>query len=299
MSDWATVLGSALDHVEYGIVLLDKDLRARFINRSYYDMLRLAPPKPGSHYSYVDLVEHARSTGLYDVGPKGLDAYAAERVAMIRAGGHLPLHLKLTDGRIMKAECMVLPDGGRMLTFADVTEFVRTAEELRVLAATDELTRLMNRRRFIASLNEAFKEARERTLPLSVLMYDADRFKNVNDSYGHHAGDEVLRGIASLSRTAIRGGDTLGRLGGDEFAALLPATPQETAWTVAEELRTRVAEQAFELGGQTVAMTVSIGIAMCRESDQHPHDLLRRADQALYSAKAAGRNRVVVSDDRG
>src|SRR5262245_39798669 len=105
MSEWATVLATALDEVEYGIILLDKDLEAQFINRAYYRMWSLAPPPEGATYNFIDLVEHARATAAYDVGSQPIDEYVRNRIALVRSGSHPPLQLKMADGRALKIEC--------------------------------------------------------------------------------------------------------------------------------------------------------------------------------------------------
>jgi diguanylate cyclase (GGDEF)-like protein len=292
MSDWASVLTSALDEVEYGIVLLDKDLEARFINRAYHRMLALPPAPAGTTYNYIDLVGYARATAAYDVGSNGIDAYAAGRIALIRAGSHPPLNMRMADGRILKAECIALPDGGRMLTFADITELVTTAERLRMLATTDDLTKLLNRRHFLASFEQEFVRASRYDRPLAVLMVDADHFKHINDEHGHHVGDEVLRKLAERCRHMMRQSDILGRVGGEEFAAALPEADMPAAVAAAERLRREVASEPFDVNGAQLAVTVSVGVAARRAQDLDPDKLMRQADRALYVAKVLGRNRV-------
>jgi diguanylate cyclase (GGDEF)-like protein len=294
MTDWAMVLTSALDEVEYGIVLLDKDLKARFINRAYYRMWALAAPSPGTTYNFIDLVEHARATGFYGVPAQASDAYVRERIATVRAGSHPPLQLTLTNGCTLRIECLALPDGGRMLTYADISDLVRIADPLRTLATIDDLTKLLNRRRFLESLNDEFVRALRYDRPLSVLMFDVDLFKEINDRHGHQVGDEVLRALADRCRGIVRNVDVLGRVGGEEFAAALPETVGPDALRMAERLCQQVAAEPFEVGDEKLRVTVSIGVAVRRLQDTDPDDLLRLADRALYAAKAQGRNRVVA-----
>ena len=143
MSDWTSVLPSALDGIRYGIVLLDGDFKARFINRAYYAMWALPPPPPGVTYHLADLVAHARNSGLYDAASEDMDEYIRGRLAMIRDGNEAPTPLRLSNGRILNFQSQVLPDGGRMLTFDDITSFVDVADRLRVLATVDDLTKLL------------------------------------------------------------------------------------------------------------------------------------------------------------
>jgi PAS domain-containing protein len=120
MQEWLDTLRSALDEVDYGIVLLDRALNTRFINRAFYRMWAL-PVADGKSYRFEDLVRHASSIGIYEVPPAEMDAFVRERVAAVRAGRVNPSDLKLTDGRILRFECVALKNGGRMLIYADVT----------------------------------------------------------------------------------------------------------------------------------------------------------------------------------
>jgi len=224
MSDWASVLTSALDELEYGIVLLDKDMRARFINRTYYQMLSLPAPPPGQVHGYADILAHARKIALWDIPASATDAYVANRMHLVRTGAQPPEHLRFRDGRIFKFVCKVLPAGVRMLTYADISDLVQTAEQLQILATVDDLTKLLNRREFLTSFETEFSRALRYERPLSVMMIDADDFKRINDQHGHSAGDEVLRAIAARCQAIIRKTDILGRVGGEEFAAALTET---------------------------------------------------------------------------
>ena len=168
--------------------------------------------------------------------------------------------------------------------------------ELARLAMSDELTGLANRRSFFSRGEEELRMARRYPAPLSLLMLDIDRFKNVNDQHGHHVGDRVLQMVASTMRSLIREVDKLGRLGGEEFAILLPRTPPGEAVTLAERLRRAVAAQVLENDGLCLSVTISIGVTALRGETLTLDDLLREADTALYRAKNLGRDRVELFD---
>ncbi|MDP9899885.1 sensor domain-containing diguanylate cyclase [Variovorax ginsengisoli] len=159
--------------------------------------------------------------------------------------------------------------------------------ELGHQAHTDALTGLPNRRMFDPLLARALADARRQKRSLSVLMIDADHFKQINDVHGHAVGDEVLRRLTALLSTNLRTGDVVARLGGEEFAAILPDTDTATALQVAHELVTVIARDTRGLHG---GVTVSIGVASCSDGLIPTDELLRRADQALYQAKAEGRD---------
>jgi len=163
------------------------------------------------------------------------------------------------------------------------------------MAHTDELTGLENRRAFFDQGQVLANYCERKRLPLSVVMIDADHFKQINDRFGHAMGDAVLRHLAAQMKESRRKSDICGRLGGEEFAMLLPDTPLGEALTLAENLCRACAGQALRIAGETVVCTVSIGVASEGYTIEH---LLNCADEALYQAKAAGRNRVMAWVDR-
>ena len=179
----------------------------------------------------------------------------------------------------------------------------RLAERLRAnyrrslsLALTDDLTGLYNRRYVFAHLNELLDRRSEGGNETAVMLFDIDHFKQVNDRYGHPAGDEVLRELAGRAVRHVRSVDLVGRLGGEEFVVVMPETSLAGAVVVAERFRAAVAEELFIPRDQTeqLAVTVSVGIAVTGEGSDTIDTLLKRADDALYAAKHAGRNRVIA-----
>lgn len=158
-------------------------------------------------------------------------------------------------------------------------------------ARTDALTGLLNRRGFETQMAFAVALARRSSRPLSLITVDVDHFKRVNDTYGHEAGDEVLRRLARTLESRLRGSDVVARLGGEEFVALLPDTDLNGAQSIAQALVTAMAEQQDPVVG---TITVSAGVATMRGADDNGAAMLRRGDAALYEAKGQGRNRVCV-----
>lgn len=165
------------------------------------------------------------------------------------------------------------------------------------LAVTDGLTGLHNRRYLDTHLRTLFARAKVRGRPLTICITDIDRFKQVNDVYGHDAGDEVLKEFAGRIRSMVRGADLACRFGGEEFVVVMPDTPAEVAATVAERLRGMIEARPFQLrSGETPLMlTASMGIATIGPRVETPEQLLKQADRALYEAKNSGRNRVVAA----
>jgi len=164
-------------------------------------------------------------------------------------------------------------------------------DELRRLATTDSLTELPNRRAFLDKAEPLIQRALQQEVSYSLIVLDIDHFKHINDSFGHPAGDQVLRRLASVLRDVLRESDICSRLGGEEFAVLLPDTTLASAMLIAERLRQRAEALDVALPTGHVLMTISLGVAELRPSDRDLAGLFARADQALYDAKHQGRNR--------
>lgn len=173
-----------------------------------------------------------------------------------------------------------------------VDQLSRAKRELEILATTDDLTGIPNRRHVTVEADRLMARLRRHHHFVSVLVFDLDRFKHINDTYGHVAGDRVLEAFARCAAAQLRTEDLFGRLGGEEFLAVLPETEKEEAMAVAERIRQSVAELRFEGLGETYGVTVSIGVETDRADRAGFATLLKGADTALYEAKRAGRNRV-------
>ena len=164
-------------------------------------------------------------------------------------------------------------------------------EEIVGLSLRDGLTGLFNHSYFYQQVELEVKRFVRYGTPVSLVLIDIDDFKLVNDTFGHLAGDYVLREVAELLQKSMRKSDTTARYGGEEFAILLPETPQEGAFILAERLRDKLASMTFNYGEQTIFATMSIGIAeYSPKTDSSNADLIKKADRALYRAKESGRN---------
>lgn len=163
-------------------------------------------------------------------------------------------------------------------------------EEIYRMTIVDGLTGVFNKRYFLEALEKEMSRAQRYGRPLSVLMFDIDHFKRVNDNYGHLAGDYVLQALARLISTRARREEIFARYGGEEFVILLPETQNDGAMELAEQLRKRVASYTFVFEGEEIPVTVSIGVATIQGDGISETELIRRADEKLYQAKAEGRN---------
>ncbi|TSE36982.1 putative diguanylate cyclase YcdT [Tepidimonas fonticaldi] len=172
-------------------------------------------------------------------------------------------------------------------------------QELHSQATRDALTGLINRRYLLETGARLLQQRHRSGEPLALLIIDLDHFKRINDQHGHLGGDEVLVAVVGTCAQHVRAGDCFGRLGGEEFALVLPDTQLAQARDLAERLRSATAALAIPLPGVTIRPTISVGLAMATDDDTTLSDLLRRADAAMYEAKAGGRNRVVCVDPAG
>lgn len=184
--------------------------------------------------------------------------------------------------------------GGTVVLLLEDLEVARQA--LQEISMRDGLTSLFNRTYFMERMRREVSYAERYELPLSLLFFDADDFKRINDRYGHSVGDLVLESIAQTCTTLLREHDVLARYGGEEFVLLLPATAAEGACQVAEKLRAALEDMRVKAVGAEAAIriTVSVGVSSWRDSQETADTLFARADQALYRAKLAGKNRWVA-----
>jgi len=189
------------------------------------------------------------------------------------------------------------PEGhaqGYVLVTRDLTERKHLEDRLVALATTDPLTGAANRRAGETRLEEAFARWQQDRRPFAVLMIDCDHFKRINDCWGHKTGDAALVALVRVCRDSLRSADFTVRWGGEEFLLILPDSSRDIALAIAERLRATVATADIVDADPALAITVSIGVAECCAADRCVDDVVRRADQALYGAKHAGRNRVLA-----
>jgi diguanylate cyclase (GGDEF)-like protein len=294
-SDELEVLRAALDNVEHGIILLDAQFHAQFMNRAIRRLSGISDHEADGKPHVAQLVTGARFRNAYGVGPDRLDDFIADRLARIKAGDQAPTDLRVADGRTVRCQCAILPGGGRMLTYTDVTDLVRHAEELEKLATIDGMTNLYNSRHFLNLAQAEWGRFQRYHRPLSLLVIDVDRFKSINDRFGHDVGDRAIAHVAGILQQGRRSSDIVARLGGDEFAMLLPETEVGQARIVAERLREAMAQCPLAADGHQVPVMISIGLAAATLSISGVSALIKASDQALYRAKSGGRNRTIAA----
>ncbi|HUS44730.1 MAG TPA: diguanylate cyclase, partial [Phycisphaerae bacterium] len=278
-----------------GIVVLDQNGKVYEANRSYAEMLGYSP-------------EEVRQLHVWDWDNQWTPEQLVEMLRQVdEKGEHFETQHRRKDGTIIDVE--VSTNGavmaGQKLVFCvcrDVTDRKRAEEALRQanskleeLATTDELTGLANRRRFMEILQTEIQRAKRHELPLALVMLDVDGFKAINDTHGHVFGDRVLVEFAKTLRGGARACDTTARYGGDEFMILMPETRVEEAVGAVERVRKAFSQRTISDGRRSLQVTVSAGVSGRQTDGVTTADgLVRLADEALYAAKHAGRDRTLT-----
>jgi diguanylate cyclase (GGDEF)-like protein len=288
-------LRSALDEIELGVVLLDSELRVRFVNRALLRLYHLTDKAIVSGLDFEGLMRHVVGRRRA-MNAEQFNSYVKTRANEIRSGLEEPRDIRMDNGHVIRVNCKTLPDGGRMLVYANVTDLVQQADRLKEMATVDGMTGLFNRRHFLALADIEWSRYQRYRRPLSLLMLDIDRFKSINDQFGHDIGDHVIMRVADICRQYQRKSNVIARFGGEEFLLLLPETVASDAREGAERLRRHVERSDLLIATHTIAATVSIGVAPATSNMRTLFDLIKAADHALYVAKNSGRNRVCCAD---
>ncbi|MDX9688963.1 MAG: diguanylate cyclase [Proteobacteria bacterium] len=262
-----------------------RDGRIQYVNRKTCLLLQQSTApllKASSDDFFVDLEDRNRIHELID------------QLSDIR---EIDVRMKTAQGREFVAEIAAIKmdyagEPALLVSMNDISQRKKLEEELFHQANTDALTGIHNRRFFMIQAEQEIRRAQRFSRSLSIIMMDLDHFKHINDTYGHAAGDCVLETVVHASLETLRESDIIGRLGGEEFAILLPETSLEAAIEVAGRLRIHIAETMAPTAKGAIQCTTSLGVTEMGPKDSTIDDLLSRADEALYSAKEKGRNRI-------
>jgi diguanylate cyclase (GGDEF)-like protein len=196
------------------------------------------------------------------------------------------------NDHLLQVSSTTLSTGRQLVVLHDVTAVRQLEQQLRLEATTDPLTQLANRRRFLEAAAEEQARAQRYDRPMSILMFDVDFFKKINDRYGHTSGDDVLRRIAVVLTAGIRSTDLVARFGGEEFIVLLAESDVIESAVIGDRLRLAIAAELVETVAGVVSVTASVGAATAIGAGVDVKQLISRADAALYAAKRNGRNRM-------
>ncbi|WP_052401435.1 bifunctional diguanylate cyclase/phosphodiesterase [Muricoccus aerilatus] len=279
------VLRHAIENLDQGLLMVDRHGRISLRNTRYVTLLGLPPGMAETGEDHAPVAEWQAARGeLCPLGAEPCDESALEREAGLRFG-----ELLRADGTVIEIRTRMLADGGLVSTYTDITDRLRAQERIQHLAHHDGLTDLANRILLKERLMQAMALAERGGGQLAVLCLDLNRFKPVNDTLGHAAGDEVLRGTAERLRGLSRASDIVARVGGDEFVFVQTSVSRPAdAAALAERVLGEIA-RPFDVSGYAVSIDTSIGIAIFPDDGRTVEALLKNADTALYRAKAAGR----------
>ena len=206
----------------------------------------------------------------------------------------------IKDRQIPQERGVELNDGDKIKIGSTIYKFLmgndiegNYFEEIYRLTITDGLTEIYNKRAFLENLEREFNRSQRYNRPLSLIIFDIDHFKRVNDTYGHLTGDYVLKHLAKIIKNSVRSEEFFARYGGEEFVIIMPESTRSAAIKLGEKIRVLVESSTFLFEGKIIPITISVGVATINPSIFKPIELISVADRNLYQAKATGRNRVV------
>jgi len=288
--NWELIIES-LDRLSEGITIIDSDDKLVLYNIRAAEYLGIADDiNVGA--SLNDLVGIQEKDGKVD--PSSL---LMQQLDASRENKPQFFEREVEGNRILSVRANPIPGGGVITLYTDITERKAFERRLIEMATRDELTGLVNRREFFTLAHHEEERAKREGHIVSVMMVDADYFKKINDTYGHAAGDDVLRNLADNCRKIFRKTDVVGRYGGEEFSVILPGAQVDMAKVIAERLRKAIEESVVKSDKGDITYTVSIGIASDIGREVKVEEILDRADRALYTAKAQGRNRAIFDTE--
>ena len=275
---------AALNNMSQGLCMFDAEQRVVVSNARYGEIyhLTLDQIKPGTSLAQILEYRRQQGTDFSGITPENYLTQHVREAKEIR---------ELSDGRVVAITRQMMSTGGWLTAHEDITERARNEQRIAYLAQHDLLTGLANRAMFSERLDEAAKRLQRHGTTFTVLMLDLDKFKNVNDTLGHPAGDQLLVEVAQRLKSSLRDTDVVARLGGDEFAIIQEneKNQSEGAALLAQRIIQLIA-QPFEIDSHRVGVGTSIGIALAPEHGADAAVLLQKADLALYAAKSGGRN---------
>jgi diguanylate cyclase (GGDEF)-like protein/PAS domain S-box-containing protein len=286
---FAAVVNSAYD----GIICVDLNQRIQLMNEAAKTMFGVDDSIVGTRLETLlphrFRSQHEHYTSGFRQSPIASRSMALRAALFGFRSDGTEFPLDITIAKITVGETTEM-----MAVMRDNSDRARLIEELKLSATTDFLTNVPNRRALMNTATTEFSRSVRFGRAMSVLMFDIDHFKHVNDNFGHPAGDLVLQNIVNRAKTALREVDMLGRWGGEEFVVILPETEEAAAIKCAERLRLAVESKPFAMSdaGVEAPITVSVGVATRIKADGTVDELFSRADAALYRAKQAGRNQI-------
>jgi len=287
-----------------GIMVFDGKDQIIFCNKVIAEMYGLIDCSSvyGKTFNQMAALCYHSNTGII-IDTDDLDSWLAYAKDKRRGQQYRRFEVDLHDGRWFLISEQLVHDDYIVMIATDITDkknaesrLTEMSKELFLLATTDALTNVFNRRHFMEQALTEQKRCQREKFSYALLMLDLDTFKAINDNYGHACGDTVLVSIAKMIKKELRDYDLLGRIGGEEFAILLPNTSRKSALSISERIRCSIENLNIESKGHSIKATVSIGVAFDKNADKPLEDVFLIADKFLYHAKENGRNQVVLCD---
>jgi diguanylate cyclase (GGDEF)-like protein len=282
-------LDAALANISLGVCFFTGEKKLVVSNKSYSDIYNLPAEATRPGISVTELMDYLYASGSFPRMERA--EYVAFGDGMVESGERRQAVVELVSGRSVFVTHQPMPHDGWISTHEDITKRREAERRIRFLAHHDVLTGLSNRAIFAEKLEEAVARLRRHGESFTVFMLDLDKFKNVNDTLGHLAGDQLLQETAQRLKSSLRETDVLARLGGDEFAII--QSGKENPGKGATGLATRILKvisEPYNIDGNVVSVGASIGIALAPENSDKSSDILKMADLALYAVKSGGRN---------
>jgi len=286
LRDTNLLLDAALDNMSQGLCLYDAEDRLQVVNRRFCEIFRLSRDEVQPGITFQQIVELSVAAGNH--AGKTASQVLLDRTGFVNRNASGTEFHELTGGRVVACVHRPTSDGGRVVTFEDVTERRQAEAKIVHMARHDALTNLPNRVLFREQMEQALSRV-DRDESIAVLYLDLDRFKGVNDTLGHPIGDALLCAVTERLARLRRGTDTVARLGGDEFAILQVGSAQPTGATALANRIIETVAEPFDIEGHQIVIGTSIGVALAPGDGDEPDQLLKNADMALYRAKADGR----------
>lgn len=278
-------LEATLDNMDQGLMVIASDRSVPLCNRRAIELLDLPPELMQRHPHWDEVLSHQWETGEFAAS----DADFRELVRRTKLLDGPQVYDRVRpNGRVLEVRTTPLPGGEAVRTYTDITERKRAEQKIEFLAHHDGLTGLANRTLMNDRLSQALSYANRRTGQVAVLALDLDSFKNVNDTLGHAAGDNVLMQTADRLRQSVRSGDTIARIGGDEFIVIQTDTIQPNGAAEAAQRIIEALSRPLVYAGTTLQLGTSVGISIYPDDSDSANSLLTSADLALYRAKADG-----------
>lgn len=282
-----SVIDATLEYMDQGISIVDADLRCLATNRRFRELLGIPESMLRAGTYFAEIIRYNAERGEY--GPGDVDEQVQARVALAKRFEPHDLERTRPDGTVIEIRGRPIPGGGFVTVYTDVTKRAQTEEHIRYLATHDGLTGLPNRERFSQVLTEAVASARNGHRSFGLLFIDLDRFKIINDSLGHEAGDSLLKEMASRFRECVGEQDMIARLGGDEFVVLAGDASNREDLALLAQRFIAAALDPVTVMGRECRVSASIGVCMFPDDADDEQTLMKHADLAMYRAKERGK----------